>query len=117
MNQVDIFIDEQEGNQREIMNYLHLWLTQNFNLKPKMRYKIPFYDGHSWICYLNPIAKNKVELAFIQGKQLSNSQGLLQFKNRKQIAGISFEKLEDIPHEGLEEIVQEALMIDEMKKK
>lgn len=113
MSAVLNYIFKQHGNQKEILLYFHDLFTNELNFTSKIRYKIPFYDYRSWICYMNPIKGGKIELAFIYGNELSNKQGLLQKKKRKQIAGIEFENLEDIPLEVVHEIIQEAILLDE----
>ncbi len=107
------FIDRYDGDQQEVLQYLHNLLVSFPDIEPKLRYKIPFYYRKSWICYLNPIKKTGIELCFTRGNELSNSQGLLQAKDRKQIRGIVFEKVVDIPTETLIEILQEAFLLDE----
>jgi len=114
MSDVEDFIYDFEGNQREILFYFHKLFTKELNLTDKIRFKIPFYYCKSWICYLNPVKDDKIELAFIRGNELSNEQGLLEFKNRKQIAGIEFEKLSKIPFQSVNEIIQEAILLDEI---
>lgn len=115
MSEAEDIIYRFEGNQREIMLYFHNLLTNELSLIDKVRFKIPFYYGKSWICYLNPIKNSKIELVFIWGKELSNHQGLLNDKGRKQVSGIEFEKVSDIPVECLSEIIQEAILLDEIK--
>lgn len=113
MSSVLDYIFKQHGNQKEILLFFHDWFTKELKLTSKIRYKIPFYDHKSWICYLNPIKGGKVELAFIRGNELSNKQGLLNAKERKQIAGIEFENLDSIPFDTVREIVLEAILLDE----
>ncbi|MCI5054711.1 MAG: DUF1801 domain-containing protein [Flavobacteriales bacterium] len=113
MTEAEDFIYQFEDDQREIMLYLHTLLTENLNLTEKMRYKIPFYFGKSWICYLNPDKKGNVEFAFVRGNELSNEQGLLENKDRKQVYSITFSKLQDIPEDTLLEVLQEAILLDE----
>jgi hypothetical protein len=115
MTNVEDFINQLENRQKEIMAYFHELLAQQLELEDKIRFKIPFYFYKSWVCYLNPIKKDAVELAFLLGKELSNQQGLLEAKSRKQVAGITFRNEKDIPKEQVYEIIQEALMLDEMK--
>lgn len=112
MIEVEDYIIQFEGNQREVMLFFHHYLCNDFNLKAKMRFKIPFYDARSWICYLNPIKKGKVELVFIRGNELSNVQGLLQSKGRKQVSGIELEHLKDLPLQQISEILHEAILLD-----
>jgi hypothetical protein len=114
MQNVENFIYQFDGNQREILFYFHNLLTKDLNLIDKIRYKIPFYYRKRWLCYMNPIRGGKIELAFIRGNELSNEQGLLQHKNRKQILGVEFERLSDIPFDAVNEIIQEAILLDEI---
>jgi len=114
MTELEAYIYDFEGEQREIMLHFHNLFTADLNLTGKMRFKIPFYYGKTWICYLNPIKEKGIELAFIRGNELSNDQGLLQKKGRKQVAGIDFFKVKDINMKILNEIIQEALILDEM---
>ncbi len=115
MNPVEAFIIDLEGNQKEIMLYLHS-LLENLNLQSKIRYRIPFYYGKSWVCYLNPKKNDAIEMAFLRGNELSNSQGILSFNGRKQVSGIMLTCVEDIPNELLDEVLQEALLLDETVK-
>lgn len=113
MDAVASFIMEQSGQQRALLQYLHRLLCEQPGLSAKIRYKIPFYYRKSWVCYLNPVKNKGIELAFLRGNELSNEQGLLGFRGRKQVSGIIFYQLHEIPEEAVREIVQEALLLDE----
>ena len=115
MTEVINFIYQYEVNQREVMLYFHNMLTKELNLTEKIKFKIPFYYGRSWICYLNPIKDKKIEFAFVRGNELSNYQGLLENKGRKQVYSICFEKIADIPQKEINEMIQEAILLDETK--
>lgn len=107
------FIDRYDGKQQEILQYFHNLLISFPDIEAKLRYKIPFYFRKSWICYLNPIKKTGIELCFTRGNELSNAQGILAARERKQIRGIILERVEDIPTETIIEILQEAFLLDE----
>jgi hypothetical protein len=111
MTPVENYIYEQEGEEREIMLHLHHMLV-NLNLTPKFVFKLPFYYGKTWICYLRPLKKGGVEFTFPRGGELSNTQGLLQSKGRKLVMGIEFHHLKDIPEIEINEIIQEAILLD-----
>lgn len=113
MEAVEDFIYRYEGQQRELLLQLHQVLTEELNLSPKIRYKIPFYYNRSWICYLNPTKQGTVELAFTRGNELSNAQGLLDSKGRQQVFSIEITSLSDIQNEALHEVWQEAILLDE----
>ena len=115
MRNTEAYILQFDGSQKDIMLYFHTLLTEELNLQDKIRFKIPFYYGRSWICYLNPTKDNKVEFAFTRGNELSNAQGLLESKGRKQVYSITFETLKDVPKEVVYEVLQEAILLDEVK--
>lgn len=110
------YIYEHEGNQQEIMLHLHELITSYPEITSKIRYKIPFYYRRSWFCYINPLKNDSVELVFLRANELSNEQGALDFKDRKQVAGITFATVSDIKYELLHELLQEALLLDENVK-
>ncbi|MEM9921408.1 MAG: DUF1801 domain-containing protein [Bacteroidota bacterium] len=110
---VEDFILDREGQQQSILQYLHELLLMHPEIDAKISYRIPFYYRKSWICYLNPLKKDGVEMVFTRGNELSNTQGILQSKGRKQVAGIELSSVEEIPTESILEIIQEALLLDE----
>lgn len=115
MTEVENLIYQYEAPQREIMLHFHNLLTNDYNLISKITFKNPCYYGKSWICYLKPTKQNMVELAFFRGNELSNSQGLLKSKGRKQLLSIDIDNLANVPHKILNEIFHEALILDNTK--
>lgn len=113
MDAINDFIYSYEGEQKAILHYFHHYLYDQLGLIPKIRFKVPFYYKQSWICYLNPIKPNGIELAFTRGNELSNAQTILQSNERKQVSGITFFNLKEIPLKAVEEIIQEAILLDE----
>ncbi|MBX2875127.1 MAG: DUF1801 domain-containing protein [Saprospiraceae bacterium] len=113
MPSIEDYIYRYEGKQREILQQLHHLLTEELNLEAKLRYKIPFYYNRSWVCYLNAPKEGGVELAFTRGNELSNDQGLLDDKGRKQVMSMLIEQLEQIHDPMLLEVWQEAILLDE----
>lgn len=115
MKTIESFIWQQDKNQQEILRYFHTLFSIELNLTSKIRFKIPFYYNKSWVCYLNPLKDDKVELAFLRGNELSNAHGLLAFKGRKQVAGVEIDSVQDLPLEQIKEIIQEAILLDDIK--
>ncbi len=113
MNEVENFIYQFENHQRAVLLFLHDLLSNQLELEDKLRYRIPFYYGRSWICYLRPNDDQSIELVFLRGNELSNSQGILDCKGRKQVSGITIKNITEIPMAALEETLQEALLLDE----
>jgi hypothetical protein len=115
MSDIQDWIYQYEDDQRKVLFYFHELLTNEFNLQVKIRYKIPFYYGKTWICYLNPLKSGKVELVFIRGNELSDDQNILDYKDRKQVRGVAFGNLAEIQKSLIEEVIQEAILLDETK--
>ena len=92
MTDAEDFILNFSGEQKAIMLHIHKWLTMDLGLTDKLRFKIPFYYRKSWICYLNPTKQGTIEFAFTRGNELSNSQGLLDSRGRKQVYSVELVK-------------------------
>lgn len=113
MNKVQDFIYGHEGAQREVLLYFHNLLTSFPGVTASIKYRIPFYNQKTWVCYLNPQKNGTVSLCFIRGYELSNEQGLLESKARKQVMSVDFGSVEEIPEQEIREIINEALFLDE----
>ena len=116
MDPVLSFIYNLEGAQKLIAEHLHNLITSYPEVVYKIRYRIPFYYRKSWICYVNPIKNGGIELAFVRANELSNENGLLNFKDRKQVAGVIFNSVKEIKEEPLLEVLEEAFLLDETVK-
>ena len=108
MNAIEEFILAAEAEEREILMYLHQLLTERMALKPKLRYRIPFYDHNTWLCYLNPLRKGGVELVFLNAQQLTDPSGILDARGRKMVAGVRINSLAEIPEHDIVALVEEA---------
>ena len=113
MNEGEDFIYGYEGETLEVMKYLHDLMMDQPGISCKISFKIPFYYRNSWICYIYPQKKGGIEFVFTRGKELSNEQGILEARGRKEVAGIQLKTLDDIPQESLFEVIQEAILLDE----
>ena len=113
MADVQSFIERHEGQQRLILEYFRNVFVEELGLIEKIRFKIPFFFNRSWICYLNPVKNNGIDLSFLRGNELSNVQGLLEARGRVQVRSVTFYNLEDISRSLIDEIIQEAILLDE----
>ena len=113
MHPVESFIYKYEGQQKEIMLYFYSLLSEQPGVIAKISFGIPFFNRKSWICYLNPKKGGAIELAFTRGNELSNHSGLLIAGKRKFVRGVVFNSMKEIPFDEINEIIQEALLLDE----
>jgi len=113
MNEVEEYIYGFEGETLEVMKFLHDLMMDQPGIHCKLSFKIPFYYRNSWICYIYPQRKGGIEFVFTRGDELSNEQGILDARGRKQVAGLMLKTLDDVPQESLLEVIQEAIILDE----
>lgn len=116
MTAVEDYIAGIDDPQRTLMQRLNQLIMNQFDLESKIRFRIPFYYNKSWVCYLNPIKNGGVELCFLRANELGDPEGLLDFKDRKQVAGISYFRSEEIISRSPLQLLHEALILDETVK-
>ena len=112
MSGIENVISGFDQNQQNIAWFIHEWLTRDFDLTCKIKYKIPFYYQKSWICYVNPVKNSGLELCFTRAQKFSNQQGLLESKGRKYVAGITMYTIDLDLFESIRVDLLEALDID-----
>lgn len=111
---VETFIANREGKQHEILLFLHDLLCNYPHISHKIHYSVPFYKRKKWLCYLNPTKQGGVEMCFIRGYQMANEEELLQAKGRKQITGITFFEVNEIPLVEVKALIQEAILLEDL---
>jgi hypothetical protein len=112
MTPVDQYVERLENiHHQHLIFHLHRLLMSFPGVSTRLRFKIPFYDGKKWICYINPIKKNGVEVCFIKGFQLTNKPQL-EARKRTMIKGISIYEINDETLALIAEVFQEALELD-----
>jgi hypothetical protein len=112
MRSVEDLIDGYDVGQRELMGHLHKLLVLELDLQPRIRFNIPFYYRKSWILYMNPIKGDRVELAFVRGNELDDTDHLLDSKGRRQVHGLELHGIRDIPQKPLIALIQQAILLD-----
>ncbi|MEL6989164.1 MAG: hypothetical protein AAGK97_15235, partial [Bacteroidota bacterium] len=84
-----------------------------YKLSPKIKYGIPFYFQNTWVCYVNPMKKDKgVELNFVRARELEQTIHLLDFKDRKMVAGFTYYSIKEIDESLLKLVLEEAIQLD-----
>lgn len=117
MSAVEEFIWERPEPQRGLLLRLRqLLFAASPKMREKMRYNAPFYDCPRWFCYTNPLKTGGVEVCFLRGDELSNEQGLLDARNRRNVCGVTIQDLADLAQkeDALLEIIQEAILLEEL---
>ncbi len=113
MSSVEQFILDLPAKERKLAEYFHHLLVDDYGLKSKIAYRIPFYYSNSRICYLNPIKEGGIDFAFMRGIYLSNSDLILEQRDRKQICSVIITELKTPLLNALNECILEAILLDE----
>lgn len=114
MQEPEAYIQLLPQRQRRIMEAIYEQLMLQPGVTCKMRFKIPFFYRNSWICYMNPQRSGGVELVFLKGRQLADPSGILDDKGRKMVSGVVLENAGNIWSDAMLELLQEALILDEL---
>ncbi|MBX3044970.1 MAG: hypothetical protein KIT33_09530 [Candidatus Kapabacteria bacterium] len=112
MHEIEEFINIREGNQYYILKKLHSLITVFDIITCKIRFKIPFYDAKNWVCYLNPLKKDSVEVVFTHGNLLTELFPVLDLRGRKKVAGIIYKNADEIDDEMILLILEKAIEYD-----
>ena len=117
----DSFLEALPPEEQNICLRLRNLILENCpGLKETWAYGAPFYKGRRRICFLYPASlpysglKEGVNLGFNRANLLSNQQGLLDAGERKEVAYIRINSLQDIQENLLLEILQEAVLVDQL---
>lgn len=113
MNEVEEYILGAIEAKREIMLFFHAFLIEEYNLRPKISYKIPMYYRNKWVVYLNPDNREGVELAFTNAHLFEKTSSLLESKDRKMVKSVEFKSISEIPLKEIKSIMKEALRVDD----
>lgn len=92
-------------------------------VKEKLAYNVPFYYGHSRICYIWPASipwggiEKGVAIGFCRGHLLSDDIRYLERKNRKEVYTKTFTLLDEPNTDLLRSYLFEAKEIDKISAK
>lgn len=116
MNGVEIYIESLPEKQREIALEIHHLMLAIPHVTASLKWKLPFYSRKSWIGYTNVLKNGNIEFCFTRANELSNASGILDFKKRKQIAGLEVSDVKQLHTEALHLIIEEAIILDDNVK-
>ena len=119
---IDEFITMLPKAERVIVQRLRSIL---FDVEPrlveKFSYGVPYYRRNRMVCFIWPQSanfgpkKNLVSFGFCYGHMLSNDQGVLLHEGRTQVYIIKYSALKEINEPVLKEIIQESMLVDDLK--
>jgi hypothetical protein len=114
--EVTAYIQQQEKVLQPLLQRLrHCILQAAPQVEERFIYKCPFYYYLGQMCYMSTTKKGAVYLGFVKGMHLSNDQGLFAEPDTKQIRKVFFNLGQPFPEDGLRELLQEAILYNELK--
>ena len=117
MKSPEEFILSLPANESAIANILHHEITSIPGVSCKIRFKMPFYDYHKWLCYVSPQKKGGIELCFINGLKIDPSEEFLKAKKRVMVSGITINNKTDMDISLIKALVLEAIEFEKTKEK
>jgi hypothetical protein len=88
--------------------------------REKLSYGVPYFSRNRRVCFLWPASapmgptNARVSFGFCHANLLSNVQGILLKEGRKQVYIARFSSINEIDEKLLLEIIQEALIVDDL---
>ncbi|MCW5518052.1 DUF1801 domain-containing protein [Muriicola sp. Z0-33] len=116
MNPAEEYILRQPEPFRGILLHLQTVIEQTVpGLDLKYKYKVPFYylDGKPF-CYLNQ-ARDYVDLGFWKAAHLTAHPEFMTTAGRKMMKSLRYSSLEEINHDILVEVLQDAFSVKDKK--
>jgi len=113
------YIYNQTGAQHELFLQFHSFIMGYDGIRADIKYKIPFYSLTKPICYISPQKKGGVEIVFWNALKMKDSLPLLDLKQRKWMAGITYNNIDEVDFELFDKIFREGISVDgplEIKK-
>ncbi len=121
MKDVDEFIGELPRTEQLLTRRLRgIILETDPRIREKLSYGVPYFMKNRRLCFIWPQSvpygpkDALVSLGFCYGHMLSNNQGVLLHEGRTQVYIIKYNALTEIEETTIGEILQEALMVDEL---
>ena len=112
---VDDFMSRLPENHKPLLYHIRATIM---NADPQMREKISFntifFTCVDLVAYVGKVRKDNFEICFAKGVLLSNEHGILDLKDRKLAAGVTFEGWDDYKEkeEAFLESLHEAILFN-----
>jgi hypothetical protein len=120
MPSIKEYISKLPAEEKKIAARLHnIICSMLLGAVEKFTFGVPHYFGNSRICFLWPSSvsggkiKKGIALGFCQGYLMANEDGILKREGKTNIYVIFYESVKDIDETVLNELLAEAVMIDE----
>lgn len=112
---VDNFILSQDEHTRQLIFLLRdIVLSTSKEIKEKLSFNCPFYHYNGMLCYIS-IEKKTVYIGFCRGVLLKEKYPILEIKNRKLIASISYKNMEEVDVNLIQNILKDSMQLNEKK--
>ena len=120
MSTVDDFVYSLSGDEKSIVAALRgIILSTSDKFTEKLSYGVPYFYIHSRICFTWPASAGAITidkgviLGFCRGHLLSNDNGLLEGRGRKEVWDVIYEHPSQIDAGRVRETLIEAILLDE----
>lgn len=115
---VDLYLKQKPKQIRDLMIVVRTIIWQTIpDVEESIKFTVPFYTRKGLLCYLSPLKKNDgIYIGFTKGYLMSDENGIFTGKELKQIRHLEFRKTSEIKKKLLKEYLQEAMLLNEVKR-
>ncbi len=116
--EVDLYLRRTPKPLRDLMTGVRTIILKTIpDVEESIKFTVPFYSYQGLLCYLSPLKKKDgIYIGFTKGYLMSDESGIFSGKDLKQIRHIQFRKKSDIKIKLLKEYLEEAAMLNELKR-
>ncbi|MBK6273727.1 MAG: DUF1801 domain-containing protein [Saprospirales bacterium] len=112
---IDNYILSQDELSRQLIFLLRdIILSTTPEITERLSFNCPFYHYKGMLCYIS-IEKKTVYIGFCRGVLLKEKYPILEIKNRKLIASISYKNMEEVDVDLIQNILQDSMKLNEKK--
>lgn len=117
-NEVELYLKQTPKTLRDLMIVVRKIILKNIpDVEESIKFTVPFYSREGLLCYISPLKKKDgIYLGFVKGHLMSDESGVFTGKDLKQIRHIEFRKSSDIKRRLLKNYLEEAVMLNELKR-
>ncbi len=115
---VDLYLKQKPKQIRDLMIVVRTIIWQTIpDVEESIKFTVPFYTRKGLLCYLSPLKKNDgIYIGFTKGYLMSDENGIFTGKELKQIRHLEIRKTSEIKKKLLKEYLQEAMLLNEVKR-
>lgn len=110
----DYILSKDEETKQLIFLLRDIILSTSTEITERLSFNCPFYHYNGMLCYIS-IEKKVVYVGFCRGVLLKEKYPVLEIKNRKLIASISYKSMDEVDVDIIQNILIDSMQLNKDK--